>query len=255
VVQLHKEVNPWAFKEHFNAQVEYDATFHELFKARRMLVEGALVEKAETQPMPDHVPIEEKSARVVALQLIKRNRDIEYRAIARKDLRKPPSVALASVSLEAGPVNTSLTDEVINVANTIRGRLISKDGPRGVVHIVNPAHPRDVFTDRWPENAGTQDIYNADLRRLVVELHRFKSDGLSLDERKSILKRLFGETAASYAVESYLDVRRAEMEANRLHIGPSGRVATGAVAAPAVATGLRTNAARAATREGGLEDN
>jgi hypothetical protein len=255
--QFHKEVNPWAFKEHFNRQVEYDANFHELFKARRLLVESALEIKAETQPMPDHIPVEEKSARVVALQLIKRNRDIEYRAVARKDLRKPPAVALAAVSLEAGPVHSSLTDEVINVANTIRTRLMSKDGPRGVIHIVNPPHPRDVFSDRWPENPTTQDLYNGDLRRLVVDLHRLKSDGLSFEEKKAILKRLFGETAASYAIESVLDVRRAEMEANRLHMGPSGRAATGAVAAPAIATGLRTNAARAATREGGgfLEDN
>ncbi len=254
----HKEVNPWGFKEHFNRIVEYDPAFYQLFKGRQLLVEGGMMAlDAQTQPMPDHVPIEEKSPRVVALQLLKRNRDIEFRAVARKDLRKPPSVALAAISLEAGPVKNSLIEEVISVANTIRERLGDKSGPRGALQVVNPAHPVDVFTDRWPENGAAQDLYNSDLRRLVVELHHLRNDALSLEEKKAVLKRLFGEAAAAYAVESLLDSRRAEMEAGRMHMGPSGRVAAGAIAAPAVVSGSRTSAARSATREGGgfLEDN
>jgi len=201
--------------------------------------------------MPDHVPIDEKSPRVVALQLLKRNRDIEFRAVARNGMRKPPSVALAAISLEAGAVKHSLIDEVISIAETIRYRLLEKSGPRGVLQVLNPAHPADVFTDRWPEDGAAQDLYNADLRRLVVALHRLKNDNLSLEDEKALLERLFGEAAASYAIESLLDSRRLEMEAGRMHIGPSGRVLTGAVAAPAVMGAPRTTAARAATREGG----
>src|SRR5262249_55600428 len=48
----HKPVNPWAFAKDFNDQVEVDPDFYKLFAGRRMLVEGVL-EKAETQPMPD----------------------------------------------------------------------------------------------------------------------------------------------------------------------------------------------------------
>jgi hypothetical protein len=257
--QYHKEVNPWLFKEHFNAQVEYDPVFHDLFKGRRLLVEGAMKAEAETQPMPDYVPTEEKSARVVALQLLKRNRDIEFRATARKDMRKPPSIVMGAIALEAGPANSSLVDEVINVANTIRNRLRDKSGPRGVVHVVNPPHPADVFTDRWPESAAAQDLYDSDLRRLVVELHRFKNNDHSLADRKEVLQRLFGESAASYAVNSLIDSRRLEMEAGRMHVAPTGRVLNpAAVAAPAVIATTRTTAARAATREGGWlpdEDN
>jgi hypothetical protein len=169
--EYHKAVNPWGFAHHFNGKVEYDAAFYEVFKGRRLLVEGELI-KAETQPMPDHAPIEEKSARVVALQIIKRNRDIAYRQQGRRGLRKPPSVILAAIVLEAGPVRASLVDEVIGVAGAIRRRLTERNGPRGTVQVFNPAYLLDEFTDRWPEDAQAQAIFDSDLGRLIVELNR-----------------------------------------------------------------------------------
>lgn len=120
---FHTAVNPWAFAKDFNQRVEFDLAFYQTFTGRRLLVEG-LVEKAETQPMPDRAPIEEKPPRVVALQLIKRNRDIAFREVARKDMRKPPSVVLAAISLDAGPVKLPLsvgermTERTLGGANT-----------------------------------------------------------------------------------------------------------------------------------------
>ncbi|MGB3448512.1 MAG: nucleotidyltransferase [Xanthobacteraceae bacterium] len=243
----HKKVNPWGFAKHFNDHVDFDPAFHDLFKGRRLLVEGRIVEKAETQPMPAHVPIEEKSARVVALQLLKRNRDIVWRSPSRTG-RKPPSVALAAISLDAGVVHRSLLDEVIAIATHIRTRLLETNGPRGTVRVVNPAYPADEFTDRWPENKAAQDLYDGDLRRLIVDLYKLRNENLSLAEQQEVLKRLFGETAASYAIESTLDARRIEMDANRMRLGSTGKVV--GMAAPAVST---STAAKAATREGGGE--
>jgi hypothetical protein len=245
----HKPVNPWGFAKHFNDHVDYDPAFHDLFKGRRVLVEGRIVEKAETQPMPEHAPIEEKSARVVAVQLLKRNKDIAWRAPSRKD-RKPPSVALAAMALDAGPVHLSLLDEVIAIANHIRTRLKETNGPRGTVQVFNPAYPPDEFTDRWPENKAAQDVYDGDLRRLIIDLYKLRNENLSLAEQQEVLKRLFGETAAAYAIESTLDARLREMNANRMHLGNTGKVLGAAAAAIA---GSGSTAARAATREGGGE--
>jgi hypothetical protein len=72
---------------------------------------------------------------------------------------------------------------------------------------------------------------------------------LSLEEKRDLLKHLFGETAASYAIDSNLDVRRKEMEAGRFHVGDKGKL-LGAIAAPAI-VGTRTTPVRAGTREGG----
>ena len=45
----HKKVNPWGFADHFNEHAAYDLAFHDLFKGRRLLVEGELALKAETR--------------------------------------------------------------------------------------------------------------------------------------------------------------------------------------------------------------
>lgn len=246
----HKEVNPWGFANHFNRRVAYDPAFAELFKGRRLLVEGLDLLKADTQPMPDHEPIEEKSPRTVALQLIKRNRDIVWRQGRVGKMRKPPSVALAAVALDAGPVKSRLIDEVISVATAIRTKLLDRSSERGTVVVVNPAHPRDVFTDRWPEDIRAQSQYDADLRHLIAQLRHLRNDTLSLADKREILKDLFGETAAQYAIESHLNSHRREMEAGRLKVGPTGKI-TGGIAAPFIAGSPRESAAKTGTREGG----
>ena len=248
----HKQVNPWGFADLFNRRVEFDPAFYDLFKGRRLLVEGEILAKAETQPMPDHAPIEEKSPRVVALQLIKRARDIRWRQPTRRTLRKPPSVALAAIALDIGPVAPSLVDETIAVATAIRMRLQDRSSPRGTVQVVNPAYPPDDFTDRWPEDINTQRVFDLDMAHLVAQLSKLKNEDLGLQRKSDLLNDLFGESAAAYAIESHLDAHRREMEANQLQIGPKGKVATG-LAAPAVAAGLRTTAARSATRTGGWD--
>ena len=70
----------------------------------------------------------------------------------------------------------------------------------------------------------------------------------ALQSSKRFLKRLFGETAAAYAIESTLDARLREMNVNRMRLGNTGKV----LGAAAVA-GSGSTAARAATREGGGE--
>jgi hypothetical protein len=239
------------FKEHFNSHVEEDPAFYDLFKGRRVLVEGELLLKAETQPMPDHAPLEEKSPRVVAIQLIKRARDIAFRQKGRSAMRKPPSVVLATIALQAGPVKPSLVDEVISVANAIREKLREKDVLTRTVTVCNPAYPDDVFTDRWPENEQVQDMFSDDMRRMIIDMYKLRNETLSLLDKTELLKRVFGESVASRAIESQLDAGRHEMQAGRFNVGPKGAV-LGAVVAPAViGSGTRTAAAKVGTREGG----
>jgi len=241
----HKVVNPWGFADYFNRLVEYDPNFYDQFTGRRMLVEGQL--KADNQPLPAHAPIEEKSARVVALQLIKRARDVSYRMLARKELRKPPSVVLAAVALEAGNVKPSLIEEVINIAHTLRGRLGERNSARGTVEVLNPSYLADQFTDRWPEDFAAQSLFDSDLRRLIVELKKLRNGDLSIQEKAGLLQTLFGETAANSAINDHLKAQSHEMEASKLRFGSGGRLLN----AGAAATTMRTTAIRPATREGG----
>lgn len=239
----HKPVNPWGFAEHFNREVAFDPVFATMFDARRQIADGVLA-KAETDPLPDRVPLSEKSSRVVALQLLKRNRDVRYRS---REGRKPPSVVLAALALETGAARSGLVDEVINIASHIGGRLQDHIRRFDTIVVRNPSFLEDIFTDRWPNDVAAQNVYVRDLDHLQRQLGRLRSSA-TLTEMRSILDDLFGETAAGFAVERFLDSSRREAERGAMRFGSTGRVLTGAAALVGAAT---STAARSSTNMGG----
>lgn len=243
--EYHKPVNPWGFADHFNSRVQFDPAFAMAFDARRQLEEGTALAKALTEPLPEHTPLSEKSPRVVALQLLKRNRDVRYRSRAG---RKPPSVVLAALALETTPAGTGLLDELERIANHIRFRLVSSTSAYQMLEVRNPAYRPDVFTDRWPKDIDAQKLYASDLDQLIKQLNRLRDDSLGVEQMKTILEGLFGETAADYAIGQFLDAARREAAAGIMRIGSAGRVLTGA---PAIIGAATSAAARASTNMGG----
>jgi hypothetical protein len=184
---------------------------------------------------------------VVALQLLKRARDVRYR---RRQGRKPPSIVLAALALEVQPTGAGLLEEIASIAGHVATRLEREAARGAVIDVRNPAYAADRFTDRWPENHAAQTLYVNDLRYLVRQLARLRNQNASLTESRSILDDLFGETAAGYAVEQLLERSRMAMEDGSMRFGAGGRVLTGAAATAATAISTAT-AARASTNMGG----
>lgn len=241
--QFHKPVNPWGFADYFNSRTEYDPVFAVLFESRG-LAGGVLVEKADTAPLPDQVPLSEKSARVVALQLIKRNRDVRARG---RTGRKPPSIVLATLALESVPTGSGLSMEVISIASHIIRRFETERSYGRTLDLRNPAYVPDVFTDRWPENLGAQDTYVGDLRHLVRQLSHLRDENASMAELKAILDDLFGETPAGFAFDRMLDESRRAIGTKGMRFGPTGKVLLGAAASAASTSTI----ARSSTNMGG----
>lgn len=239
----HKQVNPWGFAEHFNGKTAYDPVFAAMFEARSMADSGVLA-KADVEPLPAQVPLTEKSARVVALQLIKRNRDVRFR---NRSKRKPPSIVLSAMALEVAPLGAGLLEEVVSISLHIARRLQEKSTHNVCIEVRNPSFVPDIFTDRWPQNLGDQNEYVRDLEYLVRQLARLRDANISITESKTILDDLFGETPAKYAINKIMERSRHEMEKGTMRFGPTGRVH--ASAAAAIATNCTT--ARASTNMGG----
>ena len=180
-----KEINPKGFADYFNRHIKTNQTFQNRFDARRFMVDGEtysesvnrmvansiVVEKADTQPMPDHIPLDQKSTRVVALQLIKRFRDIRFRKHDNhRGKRKPPSIIIAAISLNAGPENDNLIDEVIAISRYMRTVIHNAEDCQNLLDVRNPVHHNDVFTDRWPEARNDQQLWASDLETLIERL-------------------------------------------------------------------------------------
>ena len=270
--RYHKEVNPKGFASHFNGLIETSQVFQDRFDARRFLVDGETyatmakrmvsdgsVVRADTQPMPVHVPLDQKSPRVVALQLIKRFRDKRFRKHDdHRGKRKPPSIIMAAIALEAGPVQDTLVDEVIGLATRMRRQIQYAESCLQLLEIRNPAHNPDIFTDRWPEQRSDQQLWARDLQTLIDSLKTLQRVGFDPAIIQSTFDDLFGEKAGEAALLAYHKARMFQLEHGVLGMKPGGAFVP---AAPALGAGVAAASliapARANTNMGGTvpDDN
>ena len=232
---FRKPVNPYGFKTHYNATVQLDPAFAKAFRDRRVV----LAEKALVEPMDGPVRLEEKSPRTVAVQLLKRFRDLRYRETARHGMRKPPSVVLAAMALEKPQAMPSVLAELFSLAEHIHNRLQLAEQTNSLIDVRNPAFPPDVFSDRWPSNAADQRVFMGDLTHLIDKLSALARDQFSPIVAKQVLEDLFGETAADFAIGSYMERRTADAQVGKLKFGLSGAVLTGNAAASSSRASIR----------------
>jgi len=144
--------NPFGFGQWFIANTPAEPVFGQYFEKasldyNRMLLEA--LAKADAEPVPAQAPVYRKSRAVIALQLIKRWRNIAYDR-RHPALRLPPSVLLAYyVGLNANKTRT-LADELIHQVECMIAALKEADRLHQTVLAFNPACPDDELTDLGP---------------------------------------------------------------------------------------------------------
>lgn len=221
--------NPFGFGEWFKAQTPADDAFGIFIEKRSLDFDRQLFAKAETDPVPDHVPAFRKSKAVIALQLMKRWRNMTYDR--RKDARRPPSILMSwSVATNANKT-ASLFDELVWQALALLTTLQQAERRGILLHIANPVCPADVLTDRWPASRADQQLFIADLIDFGREMEALRRSGTPA-EMQPILERLFGERPTTAAVRSYFDRAGQATRAGRGLVTPgTGRI-------PAATAGL-----------------
>lgn len=231
----HKEVNPKGFAQYFKDGLTYSRAFEMRFSDRMMELA-----KADTEPMPSYEPMDAKAPRQVALQLVKRKRNLVWRSLDRKGkFRQPPSVVQAALAIPQTRASDYLIDETIDLSETIRNAIVAADHSGEMLEVRNPSWYPDVFTDRWPESREAQRLFAADLSGLAQDLRRLRDHDLSPAEQLKILKEHFGETPASYAFDTYGKVQERARAQGRTHVSSSGKV--GILSGSAISLPKRTN--------------
>lgn len=229
----HKRVtiNSFAFCEHFNQMNKPDPDFMVAYDERAMAFDAAIYKAAESKPVPDHQSVKDgKSAAVVALQLLKRNRNIRYAATDRKDMRMPPSVMLAAFACQPGIPAQSIGQALMHVSGTVLTALEAAERESRLVYVVNPKCAEDRFTDRWPENRAAQQLYIADLKLFRQQLQILMVKELTLEQARDLLTAMFGETPARAVVQDYMQ----QMATHSRSVTPSGRVISQVTGVPTV---------------------
>lgn len=239
---LHKRLlmNSWAFCEHFNECTPADIDFAKAYGQRARSRDSMMVmDAAEVKEVPAHSTVEgEKSATVVALQLLKRNRNIRY--ARRTDVRMPPSVALAKIASDTSMPRSSIAEALDSLSGAVLAALENAEARGELVDIRNPKCPGERFTDRWPENRAAQRLYIEDLKTLRKQLAILMSPDFTLDQKRDLLTAMFGEGPAEAVVKDYAERLGQSVRTGNRAVASTGRIipaaaASATIAAPAVA--------------------
>lgn len=211
--------NPYGFADWFEQQTPVEADFAKAFAEREIAYASTLlVEKADADPVPDQQPAHLKSRALIALQLLKRWRNLRYDG---RNSRRPASVLLAKLVGDSANHTASLSEELEYQAQRMHAFFAEAEREQRLVHVENPSCRGDVFTDRWPSNLHEQRVFRLDLEDLLVKLARLRA-GCSLSVMQEILVDLFGERPAVEAVRHLNESMGQAIVDGRSHHNASG---------------------------------
>ncbi|WP_316204401.1 nucleotidyltransferase [Bradyrhizobium sp. SZCCHNS3051] len=205
-------------------------------------------DEAEVDDVPDQMHFSVKNTATLALQLIKRFRNIRY---ADYSGRIPPSVVLSYYAALSARPNMRLSEMVIRIANWILRDIeaASMSGKR--LHVANPMCPSDVFTDRWPQSVAQQNEFAGHLKDLVNGLEAMAKMTMAADAIGEWLREMFGDRVVTKAADSIAirlgtaiqKVQQSYSRKGRLLVPGTGRSLSAAVApqvAPATSAKAHT---------------
>lgn len=225
--------NPHGFAQWFIARTPPDQDFGTFFERRSLDYDrerGVLSKRPEAAPVPDQCPAYQKSRAVIALQLIKRWRNLAYDK-RHKDRRLPPSILLAFYVASHANQTTSLAEELSFQVESMLAVLREAHNRGEKVFASNPTCHEDILTDRWPADLSEQAVFIRELTSFAVKLRQLRGD-TALPEMQQILEDMFGEKPARSAVKQYVD--RAAKDVSNV----GGRYVPGKAAIPAAIVGI-----------------
>lgn len=204
--------NPYGFGEWFKEETPLEVHLREAIRAM-------------AEPIKQQQDVEDKPYALIALQLIKRWRNIVYDD---RDGRMPPSVILAKIVAEATTSRSKcLYDELLHQVEHLRRTFQGWSDNGWLIVVTNPRCEEDVFTDRWPHELAAQKRFLRDLIEFEAQLRELNTG--TIQDKRAILSKLFGESATASAVSDFN--KRLGETAERsglLHNRSNGSVALGA---------------------------
>lgn len=200
-LHLHVPMNAYGFGKWFRARAPEEQRFALAFDERLRKASGMEVRTyAEVDDVPDQVALVTKSVTTVALQLLKRFRNVAY---ATRAGRIPPSVMMSCLAGHAAQPGLSLSDMVIRQARLMARELRQANARRDKAMVVNPVFQQDCFTDRWPENLSQQEEFAAKLSTLADGLEHVKRNETDPESLRDWLREQFGDYVVSGALRRF----------------------------------------------------
>lgn len=164
-----------------------------LFRQKSQLSRKIVVmDRAE--PVPAQQPVQSKTTLQLVVQLLKRWRDLYY---AGHDY-PPISIVLTTLSAKHYEGEQSTSAALSNILDKIVAELDLAAARNEQVHIPNPAHPDEDFSERWKENQEAYDAFDSGIRHLQHSWHALISASGRID---AMLEALFGEVVKTAVIK------------------------------------------------------
>ncbi|MGI2033846.1 nucleotidyltransferase domain-containing protein [Rhizobium panacihumi] len=227
--------NAYAFVEWYKRNTPNETVVRDAFRQRWLDAKGFAAD-AEVDDVPDQTHFGVKSMATLALQLVKRYRNIRYDD-PRRAGRMPPSVMLAYYAAKTSRPGKTLTEALVGVCNAIIADTAYASARGRKLHVANPEYDKDVFTDRWPENVQQQNLFANDLRELVQGLEVLRAGKADLTKIPDWLREMFGGRVVTSVIDRMAASNGSAIRSATQLYTPAGGVFAGvaALAAPAVA--------------------
>jgi hypothetical protein len=236
-------MNAFGFVDWFRQRTPIELRMANEFNKRwRGVDQHSIRADAEVDEVPDQTKFVVKNTATLALQLIKRFRNIQYAKYAG---RIPPSVMLSCYAGMAAQPNSSLTAMIVRIANWIISDIESASLYGRKLHVANPVCPNDVFTDRWPESIDQQNEFIVQLKSLVSGIETLRRGTMFPDQMMDWLRNQFGDRVVTKAAENMArDVGNGIQQSDQLYsrkgtiVFPKPAIISGAASMPFLNPGV-----------------
>jgi len=193
------DMNAYGFAQWYASRTPLELRMAKEFHRRWLDYAGlAARADADVDDVPDQCDFIVKNTATLALQLLKRFRNIRYTSYTG---RIPPSVMLSYYAGLAAQPNMSLSTMLVRLASWIIRDIEQASLYRRLLHVANPICETDVFTDRWPESIAQQDEFAGHLRELIRSLEAMRKGEMFPDTMMDTLRGDFGDRVVTRAAD------------------------------------------------------
>lgn len=204
-----RQTNPEAYYDWFIERMEEER--------KRLKEEYAIRNKLEIVDVPEY---EIKTTLQVAIQILKRYRDIKFKETP--DI-KPISIILTTLMAKVYTGKESVY-ELIGKFSKEYMMHIEKDESGNII-IRNPVNENENFADKWPKYPERREAFFKFMTELEQDLvtNKILLEG-NIREQADFYKKLFGENMVNRAYENIANETRSEREKANIYLKENGNI-------------------------------
>ena len=204
-----RQTNPEAYYDWFVERMEEER--------KRLKEEYAIRNKLEIVDVPEY---EIKTTLQVAIQILKRYRDIKFKETP--DI-KPISIILTTLMAKVYTGKENVY-ELIEKFSKEYMMHIEKD-KNGNIIIKNPVNENENFADKWPKYPERREAFFKFMTELEQDLvtNKILVEG-NIREQADFYKKLFGENIVNRVYENIANETRSEREKANIYLKENGNI-------------------------------